>query len=155
MRSVHLPSLAMMRPDKQTRSAEATTCTFTHKYPQQHKSQYLVCSSSQPSLIDLAPGSITMSPIDFSTDAELLFVLLIVAGIVTLQVLVIISFLCYRNYKGKARWRRLRERGIILLEGPAMYWTDDLPVPIIPIQADALWLGQTVRVSSRTFVPEP
>lgn len=96
-----------------------------------------------------------MSLVNFSADTELLIILVTVTGIITLQILVAITFLCYRNYKGKARWRRLRQRGIVLLDGPAMYWTDDLPIPPIPVQVETLRLGQAAHASSRVLISGP
>lgn len=87
------------------------------------------------------------------TDSEFLVVLITVAGIITLQILGIISFLYYRNYQGKARWRRLREEGIVLLEEPAMYWADDVPIPPVPVQVDTSRSVQAAYASSRTFIP--
>jgi hypothetical protein len=96
-----------------------------------------------------------MSLANLPIDPELLIILITVVSIITLQVLAVLSFLCYRNYKGKTRWRRLREEGIVLLEGPAMYWSDELPMPPIPIQVDTLRVRQAALASSRVFIPGP
>ena len=96
-----------------------------------------------------------MSLASLTIDPELLVVLITVASVITLQILAVVSFLCYRNYKGKARWRHLREEGIVLLDGPAMYWTDDLPIPPVPIQVGILRSGHAAHASSRIFIPGP
>lgn len=96
-----------------------------------------------------------MPPIDFSVDKELLIVLVAVVAIITLQILATIYFLCYRNYKEKARWQRLRQEGIVLLEGPTMYWTDDLSIPPVPIQFNAPRSGQAAHTSSQNLISGP
>ncbi|KAF3051988.1 hypothetical protein E8E11_010517 [Didymella keratinophila] len=96
-----------------------------------------------------------MSLASLPIDPELLIVLITVASIITLQILAVISFLCYRNYKGKARWLHLREEGIVLLDEPAMYWTDGLPMPPVPVQVDTLRLGQSSHASGHNLIPGP
>ncbi|KAH6637938.1 hypothetical protein C7974DRAFT_411394 [Boeremia exigua] len=57
--------------------------------------------------------------VDLAADRELLITLLTVAGIILLQILLVIAYLAYLNWKGKAKWRRLSERGIVVINGPA------------------------------------
>lgn len=60
-------------------------------------------------------------------DWQLILVLLIVAGIVLLQIVLALGYIRLQNLRSKARWRRLRERGVVFVEGPALIWIDDLP----------------------------
>lgn len=64
-------------------------------------------------------------------DFELFLVLVTVAGVIFLQTLAVISCLYYNNYHGKAKWRRLRKKGIVVVNGPVLYWADDDPLPPI------------------------
>ncbi|KAF2622799.1 hypothetical protein BU25DRAFT_351535, partial [Macroventuria anomochaeta] len=91
--------------------------------------------------------SAAMAPNDFPTDSELLVILTTVGGIISLQVLVVITCLIYRNYKDKAKWRRLRQQGIVVVNGPALYWTDDQPLPPVPIDTNMVQAQQASRES--------
>ena len=61
-----------------------------------------------------------MSLIDSAADPELLLVLITVAGIILLQVLITTSYLCSRRYKEQAKWRRLSQQGIVVINGPVL-----------------------------------
>lgn len=90
-----------------------------------------------------------MSLTGFSADAELLIIFITVAGITTLQILAVLAFLCYRNCTDKARWWRLRQRGIVIVNG------SDLSMPSAPVQVGAPRLGPVARASNRFLTPEP
>jgi len=67
-----------------------------------------------------------MSPTNSTRDTELILILITVAGILLLQILTAIACLFYYNRKAKAKWRRLSQQGIVLVHGPAVFWTDEL-----------------------------
>ncbi|KAI2479141.1 hypothetical protein Ptr902_09352 [Pyrenophora tritici-repentis] len=62
-----------------------------------------------------------------STDKTQLFVILVVVGILLFETFLAIAYIRYHNLSSKARWRRLRERGVVVVNGPALIWTDTLP----------------------------
>ncbi len=78
-----------------------------------------------------------MSLSESATNHELYFVLAAVLGIILLQILLIIALLAYRDYAAKAKWRRWSQRGVVFVNGPAVYWADDLPMPSVPVHFDA------------------
>jgi hypothetical protein len=61
------------------------------------------------------------------TDWPLLWVLISVSSILIFQVLIVIAFIRWANVHSKARWRRLRQRGVVILDGPALIWTNPIP----------------------------
>lgn len=67
-----------------------------------------------------------MAPAHLTRDTELILILVTVAGILLLQILTAIVCLFYYNRKAKAKWRRLSQQGIVLVHGPAVFWTDEL-----------------------------
>ncbi|KAE8832827.1 hypothetical protein PTNB73_09771 [Pyrenophora teres f. teres] len=62
-----------------------------------------------------------------STDRTQLCVVLAVVGIVLIQTFLAIAYIRFHNLSSKARWRRLRERGVVFVNGPALIWTNTLP----------------------------
>jgi hypothetical protein len=60
------------------------------------------------------------------TDPELSLVLIVVGGVLLLQIFAAIAILWYCDVKGKAKWRHLREQGIVVVNGPALYWADEM-----------------------------
>ncbi|KAF2846823.1 hypothetical protein T440DRAFT_404927 [Plenodomus tracheiphilus IPT5] len=60
-------------------------------------------------------------------DWSVVWVLLGVTGIVLLQIAVVIAFLWDRKKRSETRWRLLRERGVVIIDGPALIWVNDLP----------------------------
>ncbi|PZC98046.1 hypothetical protein A1F97_02579 [Pyrenophora tritici-repentis] len=62
-----------------------------------------------------------------STDKTQLFIILVVVGILLFETFLAIAYIRYHNLSSKARWRRLRERGVVVVNGPALIWTDTLP----------------------------
>ncbi|KAJ8114666.1 hypothetical protein OPT61_g3506 [Boeremia exigua] len=82
------------------------------------------------------PRAATMPPTNPPADHELFLVLVTVIGIIFLQILLAVAYLAYRNYAEKAKWRRLSRRGVVVINGPAIFWTDDLPVPSVPVRFD-------------------
>ncbi|CAO2656994.1 Nn.00g057970.m01.CDS01 [Neocucurbitaria sp. VM-36] len=61
------------------------------------------------------------------SDWELVYIILGVIGIVFLEILIVFGCIRLHNLRSKARWRRLRERGVVVVNGPALIWADDLP----------------------------
>jgi hypothetical protein len=56
------------------------------------------------------------------TDWPLLWIIIGVISILLFQTLFVIAFLRCTNIRSKARWRRLREGGVVNLDGPALIW---------------------------------
>ncbi|KAF2132547.1 hypothetical protein P153DRAFT_262898, partial [Dothidotthia symphoricarpi CBS 119687] len=54
-------------------------------------------------------------------------VLTAVAGILVLEAFATIAYLRWHDRSSKAKWKRLRERGVVVVDGPVLMWTDNLP----------------------------
>ncbi|KAJ4989227.1 hypothetical protein SVAN01_05306 [Stagonosporopsis vannaccii] len=89
-----------------------------------------------------------MSPFNSSRESEPFLVLVVVAGILVLQVLIAIGCLFYYDYKAKAKWRRLSQQGVVLIHGPAVYWTDELPIPSVPVRFSMVDVLRSDRVTA-------
>jgi hypothetical protein len=60
-------------------------------------------------------------------DLELSLVLTVVSGILLLQLLAILIALRRHNTQSKAKWRRMRDKGVVVVSGPAMIWVREAP----------------------------
>lgn len=60
-------------------------------------------------------------------DYELLLVLATVFGILALQLTAILILLRRHNLRDKAKWKRLRLEGVVIVDGPAMTWVAQAP----------------------------
>lgn len=60
-------------------------------------------------------------------DWSLYWVLLTVGVIITFEIILALAWLRIHNLRSKARWRRLRNRGIVIVSGSALVYVDDLP----------------------------
>lgn len=58
---------------------------------------------------------------------SLLYILLTLFAILLLETFLVLGYLRYHNLASKKRWRELRERGEVLVDGPVMVWAEDLP----------------------------
>jgi hypothetical protein len=87
----------------------------------------------------------TAHPLDW----HLLWILVIVAGILVFQCALALAWIRFHNLNSKARWRRLRERGVVVVHGPALVWAADLPP-----RRDVSYinLGQAMQHASRVRV---
>ncbi|KAH8733003.1 hypothetical protein GQ44DRAFT_15365 [Phaeosphaeriaceae sp. PMI808] len=74
------------------------------------------------------PHSPRSMPTTHSFDAELIWTLFILSGILLLQAVLGISCIHYHNLRSKARWRILRERGIVIVNNSTLVWADSLPL---------------------------
>lgn len=82
---------------------------------------------SLPILPLTSPLDLRVTPATPATDWPLLYILLAASIILALEVALVITWLRIHNLRSKARWRRLRERGVVVVSGAAMIWVDDLP----------------------------
>jgi hypothetical protein len=71
------------------------------------------------------PRSITDIPT--IPDFELFLVLTVVSSILFLQLLAVLLALRRHNIQSKARWRRMRDEGVVVVSGPAMIWVSQAP----------------------------
>jgi hypothetical protein len=71
------------------------------------------------------PRSITDIPT--IPDFELFLVLTAVSSILFLQLLAVLLALRRHNIQSKARWRRMRDEGVVVVSGPAMIWINQAP----------------------------
>jgi hypothetical protein len=71
------------------------------------------------------PRSITDIPT--IPDFELFLVLTVVSSILFLQLLAVLLALRRHNVQSKARWRRMRDEGVVVVSGPAMIWISQAP----------------------------
>ena len=72
----------------------------------------------------LSPGHSSSG--HFPIDWELIWVILGAIGIVFLEIVIVVAYIRFHNLRSKARWRRLRERGVVIVDGPTLIWADDL-----------------------------
>ncbi|KAF2036008.1 hypothetical protein EK21DRAFT_106841 [Setomelanomma holmii] len=61
-------------------------------------------------------------------DRELFWILLAISLILFLETFLAIAWIRRHNLASKARWKRLRERGVVIVSGPAIAWVGDLPL---------------------------
>jgi len=90
-----------------------------------------------------------MAHVTHSLDWHLLWILVAVAGILVFQGTLAIVWIRYHNLSSKARWRRLRERGVVFVNGPALLWAADLPPQR---NISYINLGQAMQHASRVKV---
>jgi hypothetical protein len=78
------------------------------------------------------------------TDWGLIWILVVVASILLFETVLAVAWIRIQNLRSKAHWRRLRQRGIVIVDGPALVWADDLP----PQRGISYFnLGQTLQAS--------
>ncbi|KAH7076554.1 hypothetical protein BKA63DRAFT_564940 [Paraphoma chrysanthemicola] len=61
-------------------------------------------------------------------DWELIWILVAISVILFLEVVLPIVWIRKQNLNSKARWKRLRHRGIVVVSGPAIARGGDLPL---------------------------
>jgi hypothetical protein len=66
--------------------------------------------------------------LDESRDWTLLWILITHTAILALELVLALAWIRIHNLRSKARWRRLRERGVVVVSGAAMIWAYDLPL---------------------------
>ncbi|RMZ66684.1 hypothetical protein GMOD_00002043 [Pyrenophora seminiperda CCB06] len=62
-------------------------------------------------------------------DRTQVYVILIVLGIILFQIALAFAYIRFLNLSSKTRWRRLRQRGVVVVNGPALIWTNTIPPP--------------------------
>ncbi|OAL56009.1 hypothetical protein IQ07DRAFT_186484 [Pyrenochaeta sp. DS3sAY3a] len=60
-------------------------------------------------------------------DWELFWIILTVVAIALAEALLVCLGLVLHNRRSKARWRHLRERGVVVVNGPSLTWVESLP----------------------------
>jgi hypothetical protein len=82
--------------------------------------------------MDLLSQSYTLSvraaPAHPPHDWPLTWVLIIVGLILVIELVLAILWIRVQNLRSKARWARLRQRGVVIVSGAALLWTEDLPL---------------------------
>jgi hypothetical protein len=73
------------------------------------------------------PLSPYTTPTTYERDWPLISVLIAVFGILFLEFTLAIVWIRIHNLRNKARWRRLRNRGVVIVSGAALVWVEDLP----------------------------
>jgi hypothetical protein len=58
----------------------------------------------------------------------LIWVLVTVGSILLLEALLVVALLHRSTLRRRARWRRLHDRGVVIVSGAALLWTKDLPL---------------------------
>jgi hypothetical protein len=61
-------------------------------------------------------------------DWEPIWVLVTVLSILVVEVVLALSWLRIHNLRCKARWKNLRERGVVVVNGPSLIWVENLPL---------------------------
>ncbi|KAH6879161.1 hypothetical protein BKA58DRAFT_436854 [Alternaria rosae] len=69
---------------------------------------------------------VPVAHLDFP-DWPLFLIILGVIIILLFQILFVFALLRWSNVRGKARWKRLRQRGVVILDGPALIWANSMP----------------------------
>lgn len=64
---------------------------------------------------------------EYPIDWQLIWIILGVTVVILFQICAVLTCIWIHNIRSKARWLRLRERGIVIVDGPALIWADDLP----------------------------
>ncbi len=62
-------------------------------------------------------------PVDWQTLATILAVI----AVLLLEICIALTWLRCHDQRSKAKWRRRRENGIVIVNGPVLVWADDLP----------------------------
>lgn len=75
-----------------------------------------------------SPFTARTTPGPHSHDWPLIWVLITVGGIILLELILAIVWIRIHNLRSKARWKRLRQRGVVIVSGAALLWTKDLPL---------------------------
>lgn len=78
-----------------------------------------------PPCSPLTPRS---TPAHYSHDWPLIWILITVGSILLLEIVLALAWLRIHNLRSKARWKRLRDRGVVIVSGAALLWTRDLPL---------------------------
>jgi hypothetical protein len=68
------------------------------------------------------------TPVTNHRDWALIWILLTVTAVVVIEIILAIVWIRIHNLRSKARWRRLRERGVVIVNGAALVWIHDLPM---------------------------
>ena len=113
----------------QSRLSSPPISTNNINYPPTHPPHDLSSMSSSrhhpPSIFTHFKPRPTTTPT--IPDLELFLVLTIVSGILVLQLLAILLALRRHNVQSKAKWRRMRADGVVVVRGPAMIWVREAP----------------------------
>jgi hypothetical protein len=73
-----------------------------------------------------SPLATRMTSAHHIRDWPLTWVLIAVGSILFLELILAIVWIRIHNLRSKARWRRLRQRGVVIVSGAALLWTKDL-----------------------------
>jgi hypothetical protein len=68
------------------------------------------------------------TPTHYTRDWALIWVLVTVGSILLLEALLVVALLHRSTLRRRARWRRLHDRGVVIVSGAALLWTKDLPL---------------------------
>jgi hypothetical protein len=89
-----------------------------------------------------------LTPRSTPVDRDLIRILIAVAGLLLLEAAIAIGCVFYRHKRSTTRWRHLRERGVVVVNGPSLLWVGDLP---IRQQVSYFNLRQAADASRRTL----
>ncbi|KAH3948297.1 hypothetical protein HBI56_124950 [Parastagonospora nodorum] len=82
--------------------------------------------------MDLPSQSYTLSaraaPAHLPRDWPLIWTLITVGVILVIELVFAILWIRVHNLRSKARWARLHQRGVVIVSGAALLWTEDLPL---------------------------
>ena len=109
------------------RLRDSPSVTTSHLTKQSHIHYRLLHLAPFP---NMPPILTTATPSDSQRDSidwAQLFVILAVVGILLIQTVLAIAYIRFLNLSSKARWRRLRQRGVVFVNGPALIWTSTIP----------------------------
>ncbi|KAH4026153.1 hypothetical protein HBH92_173650 [Parastagonospora nodorum] len=82
--------------------------------------------------LDLLSQSYTLSaraaPAHLPRDWPLIWTFITVGVILVIELVFAILWIRVHNLRSKARWARLHQRGVVIVSGAALLWTEDLPL---------------------------
>jgi hypothetical protein len=118
-----------------SRTANAKDYNTTHQGCARHNSfhtqHFPHSTASMPAigtLLPCSPLSARSTPAHDARDWPLIWVLVTVGIILLLELVLVVALLRVRHLRSEARWRRLRDRGVVIVSGAALLWTKDLPL---------------------------
>jgi hypothetical protein len=68
------------------------------------------------------------TPAHHARDWPLIWILITVGSILLLEAVLVVALLRRSTLRRRARWRRLHDRGVVIVSGAALLWTRDLPL---------------------------
>ncbi|KAL5121357.1 hypothetical protein ACEQ8H_000825 [Pleosporales sp. CAS-2024a] len=92
-----------------------------------------------------SPLSSRKTPAHPPRDWPLIWVLSALSLILSLQLVLAIAWIRVHNVRSKARWQRLRQRGVVIVSGAALLWSQDVAAPALKPSISHQYLQQALE----------